>query len=272
MSEEFKDEFRGNDAGSVDHCEPETEKEIETIVTEEAAASAETSSQKTENCEPGAAPTPENPVYARSYKKNPERESSKEEWYQKEQQSNYSSYRFTPPVSTDKHNNDKKKKSSLGVKLATAAATAAVFGLVAGIVFQVTNYVGNKVLPKESVQIENTETTKDDNFDDQTSAAVTGTSASGNVSQVARNAMPSVVSIVGVSIQEIPQIYQYFGYGTEQQTQSSGSGIIVGQNDTELLIATNNHVVSGTDSLTVCFTNQDGSAVTSSEDVEKTSM
>ncbi|MGN0356389.1 MAG: S1C family serine protease [Blautia sp.] len=272
MSEEFKDEFRGNDAGSVDHCEPETEKETETIVTEEAAASAETSSQKTENCEPGAAPTPENPVYARSYKKNPERESSKEEWYQKEQQSNYSSYRFTPPVSPDKHNNDKKKKSSLGVKLATAAATAAVFGLVAGIVFQVTNYVGNKVLPKESVQIENTETTKDDNFDDQTSAAVTGTSASGNVSQVARNAMPSVVSIVGVSIQEIPQIYQYFGYGTEQQTQSSGSGIIVGQNDTELLIATNNHVVSGTDSLTVCFTNQDGSAVTSSEDVEKTSM
>lgn len=83
--------------------------------------------------------------------------------------------------------------------------------------------------------------------------------------------MPSIVSIVGVSVQEIPQIYQYFGYGQQQETQSSGSGIIVGQNDTELLIATNNHVVSGTNSLTVCFTNQDGSAVTGNGDVEKTS-
>ena len=83
--------------------------------------------------------------------------------------------------------------------------------------------------------------------------------------------MPSIVSIVGVSVQEIPQIYQYFGYGQQQETQSSGSGIIVGQNDTELLIATNNHVVSGTNSLTVCFTNQDGSAVTANGDVEKTS-
>lgn len=82
--------------------------------------------------------------------------------------------------------------------------------------------------------------------------------------------MPSIVSIVGVSVQELPDIYKYF-YGEQaQEAKSSGSGIIVSQNDTELLIATNNHVVSGADSLTVFFTNQDGSAVTSSQ-VEKTS-
>ncbi|MGN0399761.1 MAG: S1C family serine protease [Blautia sp.] len=289
MSEEFKDEFRRNDTGSVGNCEPEiseaqkketdVEKTAESIITEasetvhaEAAASVEVSGKKEEQGEPGVAPTPENPVYARSYRKNPEKESSKEEWYQKEQQYNYSSYRFTPPVSPDKHNNDKKKKGSLGVKLATAAATAAVFGLVAGVVFQATNYVGDKIYLKENVQIENTETTNKETDSDTTSiAAPSGISTAGSVSQVAKNAMPSVVSIVGVSIQEIPQIYRYFGYGTEQQTQSSGSGIIVGQNETELLIATNNHVVSGTDSLTVCFTNQDGSALTSSEDIEKTS-
>ena len=73
--------------------------------------------------------------------------------------------------------------------------------------------------------------------------------------------MPSIVSITGVSVQEIPN---YFGFGTQQyEGQSSGSGIIVGQNDTELLIATNNHVVKDANSLTVCFTDQDGNAVDS---------
>ena len=51
--------------------------------------------------------------------------------------------------------------------------------------------------------------------------------------------MPSIVSIVGVSVQELPDIYKYF-YGEQaQEAKSSGSGIIVSQNDTELLLSLN---------------------------------
>ena len=63
--------------------------------------------------------------------------------------------------------------------------------------------------------------------------------------------MPSVVAITAVSVQELPN---FFGFGSQEyDSVSSGSGIIVGENDTELLIATNNHVVEGANNLSVCF-------------------
>lgn len=162
---------------------------------------------------------------------------------------------------------NKKKKNkggqmSFGKRLGMAAATAAVFGLVAGSVFVGVTYTGNQLLPeKESTKIENTQTSSG-SVDSGSLINQKSSSDSGSgVSEVARNVMPSVVSITGISIQEIPN---YFGFGTQKyEGQSSGSGIIVGQNDTELLIATNNHVVKDTNSITVCFTNQDGTAAVS---------
>ena len=75
--------------------------------------------------------------------------------------------------------------------------------------------------------------------------------------------MPSVVAITSVSIQEIPDffgLYGFGGYGTRQySSEGSGSGIIVGENDDELLIATNNHVVQDADTLSVCFIGDDTS-------------
>lgn len=62
-----------------------------------------------------------------------------------------------------------------------------------------------------------------------------------DVSDIVTNCMPSVVSITNVGTQEFQTIFGNY----EQDTQSSGSGIIIGKNDTELLIVTNNHVVSG---------------------------
>lgn len=76
--------------------------------------------------------------------------------------------------------------------------------------------------------------------------------------------MPSIVAITSVSVQEI---LSFFGYGTRQyQSAGSGSGIIVGENDSELLIATNNHVVSGATTLTVCFA--DGDVVGAEEETQ----
>ena len=253
------------------------QEETETVFEDNASKPGETTNESAVTQEPGNAPTPENPVYARAYQPNEQRESTKEEWYQEaqqeqKQQQSYNAYQFTAPESK-KPNRSGKKLNGQGRKFGTVVATAVVFGLVASAVFQGTNYVGSKLNPqgKKSVQVQSTQTISQNKSSDSEESVSGSTEGTSSVSQVAKNAMPSIVSIVGVSVQEIPQIYQYFGYGQQQETQSSGSGIIVGQNDTELLIATNNHVVSGTNSLTVCFTNQDGSAVTANGDVEKTS-
>ena len=275
MSEEFKNEFDENKETETDNVN--TQEETETVFEDNASEPEETANESAVTQEPGNAPTPENPIYARAYQPHEQRESTKEEWYQEaqqeqKQQQSYNAYQFTAPESK-KPNRSGKKLNGQGRKFGTVVATAVVFGLVASAVFQGTNYVGSKLNPQEkkSVQVQSTQTISQNKSSDSEESASANAEGTSSVSQVAKNAMPSIVSIVGVSVQEIPQIYQYFGYGQQQETQSSGSGIIVGQNDTELLIATNNHVVSGTNSLTVCFTNQDGSAVTGNGDVEKTS-
>ena len=70
-----------------------------------------------------------------------------------------------------------------------------------------------------------------------------------DVSAVAEAAMPSLVSITNMGEQEIQS---FFGTYT-QPSESSGTGIIIGKNDDELLIATNNHVVEWSEQLNVCF-------------------
>lgn len=76
------------------------------------------------------------------------------------------------------------------------------------------------------------------------------------VAEIASQCKSSVVAITNQSVQEVQTMF-----GTmQQQSTGSGSGVIIGKNDTELLIATNNHVVSGAESLTVCF-NDDKDAV-----------
>lgn len=98
----------------------------------------------------------------------------------------------------------------------------------------------------------------------------TGSIAKGSldVSEIVSEALPSIVSITTKSVQEVQNyfgMYGMYGYAPQQQEQEvegSGSGIIVGKNDDELLIATNYHVVEGADTLSVAFT--DGNAVEAS--------
>ena len=68
--------------------------------------------------------------------------------------------------------------------------------------------------------------------------------------------MPSIVSITNMSVQEVQN---YFGGTSKQESESAGTGIIISQNDSELLVVTNNHVVAGSDTLTVTFA--DGNSV-----------
>ena len=183
--------------------------------------------------EPGEIPTPENPCYARSYKKEEagsddmKIEEPKMEEQKQEEKKEYQPYQFFAP---NQPQQPKKKKQSSGFakKLGMTAAVAAVFGLVAGGVFLGVNYVGNEVMGPEKVQIDNTPVT--DGKTVEGADAINNIETTGNtVADVAKNVMPSIVAITGISIQEIPN---YFGFGVQAQTvPSSGSGIIVGQNE-----------------------------------------
>ena len=85
----------------------------------------------------------------------------------------------------------------------------------------------------------------------------TGSTAKGSldVSEIVSEALPSIVSITTKSVQEVQNyfgMYGMYGYAPQQQEQEvegSGSGIIVGKNDDELLIATNYHVVDAANSI-----------------------
>ena len=180
----------------------------------------------------------------------------------------YAHYHMHQGTSTQKSEiSDKKttrKKQRSRNKLGTTIGLAVVFGLVAGIVFQGVNLITERFLvtdTEQKNQVETAQLTKETAADSKdTQNSVVSSEVTGSVASVAKTAMPTVVAITSVSIQEIPY---YFGFGfssrsTQQySSEGSGSGIIVGENDDELLIATNNHVVSGATTLNVCFMGSD---------------
>ena len=88
------------------------------------------------------------------------------------------------------------------------------------------------------------------------SASQSENKGSMDVSDIASAVMPSIVSITNRSVQEVQNYFSIFGYGGQmqpQETESCGSGIIIGENDSELLIVTNYHVVEDADTLSACF-------------------
>ena len=145
------------------------------------------------------------------------------------------------------------KKRELPRKICAVVLSAALFGSVASAAF----YGVNKFLGGSSsstvYSISNGSTIK-------TTSVADG---SLDVSTVASENMAAMVSINTVSVEEVKNYYGMFGgQSSSQETQSSGSGIIIGQNDTELLCVTNAHVIDGADTISVCFV--DGSAVEAS--------
>lgn len=153
----------------------------------------------------------------------------------------------------------RRNQNSFQKKAGATIALAVIFGLVAAVVFQAANFAADRFLNtgKSSVQIKTTDSVdlQETASDDSTADKVLSDSENGTVAAVAQTSMPSVVAITTVSVQEIPS---FFGYSSHQyKSASTGSGIIVGDNDDELLIATNNHVVDGATTLSVCFIGDD---------------
>lgn len=159
------------------------------------------------------------------------------------------------------HGKNNKNAAKWAKKIGAVALSAVLFGGVAGGVFTGVTYATGATAKAKATQTESdssqqTTTTKLQTATASTSTASSTSSGSMDVTSIVQSAMPSIVAITNKSVQEVQNYFSMFsrGGGTqEQEVESQGSGIIIGQNDSELLIATNNHVVEGADTLSVCF-------------------
>lgn len=138
-------------------------------------------------------------------------------------------------------NGSKNNKNGMGKKAAKLVASAAVFGLVAGACFVGVSVAKDKLYPSTADRIETTSGTT------SAKSETSSSSSNSNVASVVNEVMPSVVSITSTI-----QSSNYYGFGT-QESEGAGSGFIVAKTKDNLMIATNNHVVSDATSLTVGF-------------------
>lgn len=127
-----------------------------------------------------------------------------------------------------------------GSKLILSAAT---FGVVAAGSFQGVNYVVDNY-NKQGTTLQSTNVVK------------TSSSTTSNVSAVAQNCMPSIVSITNVSVSDVQNYFSMYGNNsrsnpfTQQESTSVGSGVIINKKNGEIDILTNYHVIEGATTLT----------------------
>ena len=142
-------------------------------------------------------------------------------------------------------------KRTFWKKGVAVVASAAVFGGVAGGAFY--GIAGNQIKKLDALTNTSTEVASTTSAATTQSLSLTSTASVGNgmdVSTIAENVMPSVVAI---NISAIVEQQGMFGYTQQYEAEGSGSGIIIGENDSELLMVTNNHVVSDATTVNVTF-------------------
>ncbi len=168
---------------------------------------------------------------------------------------------YQPLTPSGSHNNNKKNPKNskkLAKKIGAITLSAVLFGSVAAGSFQAVNYFSP--FSKTTGSSDSTASNNSSSTSLLKTTAVSGSSNTGSldVSDITTSAMPSIVAITNKSVQEVQDYFSQFGFGGQgqpqtQETESQGSGIIIGKNDSELLMVTNNHVVEGADTLSVCF-------------------
>jgi len=174
------------------------------------------------------------------------------------QSENVQTQTFAAQPQKGKGKGKERKKSKVG-RAFGLVASAAVFGLVAGgVMVGVNNVASSYVGTNTKTKADDITIGSQDNAKSESTAAPATNLSSMDVSTIVDKAMPSVVSIYGK--EEVTQ-NSFFG-PQSYEAQSSGSGIIVGKTDSELLIVTNNHVIADTTSLEVEFS--DGKKATAS--------
>ena len=157
----------------------------------------------------------------------------------------------TQPLQTEQES----KKKGRGGRFLVFLLKAAVFGIIAGVAFLGVQYLYGRLNPDAFNKNEgyiigstNSDTSSNSKLKvGSTEQGVVGNISESSVMKAAEDTMPSIVSITSISTNT--DIW----FGTEYPSEGSGSGIIVGKDEKELLIATNNHVVDGSDKITVTF-------------------
>lgn len=173
-------------------------------------------------------------------------------YYNNNQENSDNSYQYGGQYSQqpqqDPQPQKEKKPRKKMPKAVAVTGLALLFGVVSSATFLTSNIIGEKILGLDDSSRNTSSSTKSVNSNaslSRTSSVVTS-----DVSDIVDRVMPSIVSITNMSVEEVRS---FFGGVTEQTSESAGTGIIISQNDSELLIVTNNHVVEGSNTLTVTF-------------------
>lgn len=154
-----------------------------------------------------------------------------------------------------------KKSKGFGKKVASVICLGLVFGVTAGAAFSVPAYMTTREMNQTKLELQQMQSETSENTISSKSPLTTtansiaasqtayNTESTSDVSAIVESCLPSVVSITNKGVSEVRTMFGTF----QQDSESSGSGIIIGENDTELLIVTNYHVVSGSNELSVVF-------------------
>lgn len=193
----------------------------------------------------------------------------------------YNNYGGTPSGANDHDRKPRKEKAGFGKKLAAAVVLGLFFGICAGIGFFSIGFAAGNAGKEETVSVSEEQALTDDTADTETSiesmeteesmeaapqAQAPEISQSRSVLSESSSVSAVVTDVTGIVEQVMPAMVSilnnytertsYFGQTYTQQEQASGSGIIIGENDTELLLVTNYHVIEQADSLEVTFVNE----------------
>ena len=152
----------------------------------------------------------------------------------------------------------RKLKKAASISLCAVLAGGLAAGTYTGVNYLTGYEQSVQAASKEQVTLLKSDKESDDSDSKDSSSDSSTAKGSLDVSDIVEETMPSIVSITTKSVEEVQSYYGMFGqygaYSPEQrEVQGSGSGIIIGKNDTELLIATNYHVVDGAETLSVGF-------------------
>lgn len=171
--------------------------------------------------------------------------------YNNENHDGFNHYEFDENNSnTPNHKKPNAKMVKFAKKVGAIALSAVLFGGVAA-----GSYQGVNALFGTSTQTEAQATTSTKSSLLKTTSSTTSKGTM-DVTDIVKSAMPSIVSITSKSVQEVENYFGMFGGRNsiqQQEVESAGSGIIIGKNDSELLIATNNHVIDGAETVSVSF-------------------
>jgi len=165
-------------------------------------------------------------------------------------------YQYHNPLQSQLHK-DLGKSASSGkhaTKVLGIIGLALIFGLVASATFITSNLIGNKLLTENVSPVAMSAEIEPEMLlaEPASNIALTRSASviTSDVSDIVEAVMPSVVSITNLSVQEVRD---FFGGIFQDEREGAGTGIIIAENETELLIVTNHHVVAGYETLTITF-------------------